>query len=87
MKNKIVKEIYIPKVEIEKFRGSIEKVIVALRGSNKVDFATRLDDYKKEEVIIFEAVFYGDTEEEATQEYEKFKELVNTSFGEEVKEI
>lgn len=86
MKNKILKQLYIPKCEIEKFRGKIEKLMVALSGSKKVDFATRLDDYEKEEVIIFDAIFYGDTEEEAIKECEKFKELIKASFGEEPKE-
>lgn len=86
MKNKILKQVYIPKVEVEEFKEKIEKVISALNGSNKVDFTTYLDDYQHGEVIVFEAAFYGETEEEMNQEYEKFKKLIKASFAEEPKE-
>lgn len=86
MKNKILKQVYISKVEVEEFSKGIEMVITALNGSNKVDFTTYLDNYQHEEVIVFEAAFYGETEEEMNQEYEKFKNLIKASFAEEPKE-
>ena len=86
MKNKILKQLYIPKVEIELFKSKMEHLIVALSGSKKVEYSTYLDNYKDEEVIVFNAIIYGDSEEEINKEYEKFKEMIQENFGEEAKE-
>lgn len=87
MKSKVIKELYIPKCEIEEFRGKIERLMIKLSGSKKVEFSTDLITYQDEEVIVFNAVCYGDSEEEVKQEYEKFKALIHTCFGEEPKEM
>ena len=86
MKNKVLKQLYIPKCKVEEFRGKIEKLNVSLNGTDKIEYGTDLSKYKYEEVIIFYTTCYGDTVEEAEQECDKFKVLIKESFGVEAQE-
>lgn len=82
MENKITGVLYIPRISIELFRGNVERLIVLLTGTNKVEFACDLVD----NTILFYTTCYGDSVEEAKETYENFKELIVKSFGVEPKE-